>query len=579
MRATSLAAIAACITALLAPAVAQEEPPLTAVALDDFEAGTEGYRFVGGEEFPGAKGSMERDAEVAHGGDASLRLAADFSGGGAYVGVWREMPDLGGGFLRAIRLYARSEHVARVGVRLGDTTGQCHQAKAVPIEADGEWHELVLPIDALVGTEWWGGANDGKWHGPPTGLGLNIGKDCIEDGAAGTLWLDDIECLMADGPPLRSKLLAGELSQPACRPGFGADLTFRWDAEPMGRDFTVFVHFVDADGHTVFQGDHEPPVATSVWEGRVEYTNTIIVPTDAPDGDYSVVVGLYSHAAAARNWDHQVLETGEGVTAVDDGMSYEIAKLTIDANAPVPPLPAPTLDLTGYHVTFDEDFTEPLSVSAWGPGTRWIAHTPYSGDFGDAGFADPEEGFPFTIEDGILRIEAKKDGDRWRAGLLSSVDPKGEGFSQRLGYFECRAKFPKGKGVWPAFWLLGQAQLVDRAKTQIEIDVVEFYGVGPNALHTTVHLWYPDAKHWAEGHPSIVEGMTDEFHNYGVMVTEDDIIFYFDGVELRRMATPEEAKVPLYILVNLALGGGWPIDETPNPSHMYVDYVRAYAHD
>jgi len=60
-------------------------------------------------------------------------------------------------------------------------------------------------------------------------------------------------------------------------------------------------------------------------------------------------------------------------------------------------------------------------------------------------------------------------------------------------------------------------------------------------------------------------------------VTTDDIIFYFDGVELRRVPTPEEAKVPLYILANLALGGGWPIDNTPDPSHMYIDYIRAYA--
>jgi len=35
--------------------------------------------------------------------------------------------------------------------------------------------------------------------------------------------------------------------------------------------------------------------------------------------------------------------------------------------------------------------------------------------------------------------------------------------------------------------------------------------------------------------------------------------------------------VPLYMLVNLAMGGGWPIGEAVSPSYMYVDYVRAYA--
>jgi beta-glucanase (GH16 family) len=243
----------------------------------------------------------------------------------------------------------------------------------------------------------------------------------------------------------------------------------------------------------------------------------------------------------------------------------------------VPELGPATLDLDGYRLTFAEEFTDELDVSAWGPGTRWIAHTPYAGDFGDARFADPEEGFPFTVQDGVLRIEARKDGDQWRAGLLSSVDPNGNGFSQQYGYFEMKAKLPKGEGTWPAFWLLGVERLKDKSVTNIEIDVVEQYGVNPHALHTVVHLWHADGRHWADGQPFIVEGMTDDFHTYGVLVTPEDIVFYFDGVELRRIPTPEEAKVPLYVLVDLALGGGWPIDKTPNPSLMYVDYIRAYA--
>lgn len=343
----------------------------------------------------------------------------------------------------------------------------------------------------------------------------------------------------------------------------------------MGRDFTVFVHFRGRDGQMTLQNDHAPSVDTAVWSGRVEYERTIVVPATMPEGEYDIMLGLYD---AKHGGGRQSLKIGDGVTAgKNDPTAYRIGVLKVDTKAPIPKLPQATLDLTGYRLTFDESFDGPLSVSAWGPGTRWIAHTPYAGDFGDARFADPEGSFPFTVTDGILRIEARKDGEKWRAGLLSSVDSKGNGFSQRYGYFEMRAKFPKGPGTGPAFWLLGVAQLKDKSITQIEIDVLEHYGVHPNALCTNVHLWYPGEKHWDDGKSFIVSGMTDDFHRYGVMVDSDFITFYFDGVELRRVETPEAGHVPLYMLVNLAMGGGWPIDKTPNPSYMYVDYVRAYS--
>jgi hypothetical protein len=377
----------------------------------------------------------------------------------------------------------------------------------------------------------------------------------------------------AEGPTV----LACKLSQPACRPGYGVNVTYRWDAKPMDRAYRAFVHISGPDNKTMFQDDHDAPVATNEWTGRVEYENTVVVPMDAPLGEYRIKLGLWNPKGGAR----PKLKAGEGVADLG-GNAYQVGVFRVTADAPIPPLAAPTLNLDGYRVTFDEDFNDKeLSVSAWGPGTRWIAHTPYSGDFGDARFANPTKDFPFTIEDGILRIEAKKVGKGWQSGLLSSVDPKGDGFSQQYGYFEMRAKFPKGAGTWPAFWLLGVPQLKEpkdkKTLTQIEIDVVEEYGVNTNVLHTTVHLWYPNKRHTGDGKHFVVPGMTDDFHRYGVMVNADFITFYFDGVELRRVKTPEEAKVPLYLLVDLALGGGWPIDKTPNPSYMLVDYVRAYA--
>jgi beta-glucanase (GH16 family) len=144
-----------------------------------------------------------------------------------------------------------------------------------------------------------------------------------------------------------------------------------------------------------------------------------------------------------------------------------------------------TIDLSAYQLTFDENF-DTIDVSAWGPDTRWIAHTPWHGDFGDAEFTNPSPTFPFVVKNGILRIEARKGSDgQWRSGLLSSNDPDGKGFSQRSGYFEMRAKLPPGPGVWPAFWLIGDGD----PSTRIEIDVLEYYGIKPDRFYSTVHVW------------------------------------------------------------------------------------------
>ena len=157
------------------------------------------------------------------------------------------------------------------------------------------------------------------------------------------------------------------------------------------------------------------------------------------------------------------------------------------------------------------------------------------------------------------------------------MDDQGRGFAQQYGYFEMRAKFPEGPGTWPAFWLLSQADLTDKKRTAFEVDIVEQYGREPDILHTTLHWWFPDKRHNSVGDQFDVPDMFKDFHRYGFLWDEEKMVWYFDGVELWRQPTPPEAKTPMYVLINLALGSGWPIDKTPNPSQMLVDYVRVYA--
>jgi len=238
-------------------------------------------------------------------------------------------------------------------------------------------------------------------------------------------------------------------------------------------------------------------------------------------------------------------------------------------------LSADRLDLSKYVLTFSDEF-DYLSVSADRPGTRWTAHTPYGGDFGDAQFTDPTPTFPFTVQNGVLRIEARKDADgKWKSGLLSSWTPQGLGFSQKFGYFEIRAKLPEGAGVWPAFWLLG----IDRSDRFPEIDVLEYYGHAPHRFHSVVHIWKGGKSE--EGREQITQvpphSLENDFNTFGVEVTAEWTTFYLNGTQIWRTKSEPEFSQPLYVLLNLALGSGWPIDKVPNPSFMYVDYVRVYA--
>jgi beta-glucanase (GH16 family) len=233
------------------------------------------------------------------------------------------------------------------------------------------------------------------------------------------------------------------------------------------------------------------------------------------------------------------------------------------------------LDLANYRLTFSENFDR-LDISARGPGTRWIAHTPWNGDFGSARFLDPQPGGPFLTAASLLTISMRKSSDgRWTSGLIASAESKGRGFTQSGGYFEMRARLPGGAGVWPAFWL-GSVGAAPGGNP--EIDVLEYYGHDPASYYVNLHLW-KDGKDTYNRHAKVVipSGLAEGgFHLYGVSLYSDYVTFYMDGKVVARLPSRPEMMTPVLILANLAAGGGWPIQRMPNPSSMQIDYIRSY---
>ena len=135
------------------------------IRLDEMlQAGEIDWGFNLGQEFAGAKGGLDLVRNQPQTGEYSMRLHADFTGGGAYVGVRKSFSQLDIQAMKSIHLKMRSETAKSFALRLVDGTGQCHQRKDVAFECDGRWHDVAIVPADIAGAEHWGGANDGKWH-------------------------------------------------------------------------------------------------------------------------------------------------------------------------------------------------------------------------------------------------------------------------------------------------------------------------------------------------------------------------------------------------------------------------------
>lgn len=186
---------------------------------------------------------------------------------------------------------------------------------------------------------------------------------------------------------------------------------------------------------------------------------------------------------------------------------------------------------------------------------------------------------PFRIADGKLDIVAEPLNEdlrrfTWGLSYSSGLLTTKASFSQMYGLFEIRAKLPKGKGLWPAFWLLPE----NRAWPP-ELDVLEVLGDNMRKLYVSWHS-NVGGKHTADSKAIEVPDMSADFHTYSVVWEKDTLMWFFDDVQVASRSTPEDFHLPMYMLINLAVGGGWPgsPDKTTQfPAKYTIDWVRAYA--
>lgn len=238
----------------------------------------------------------------------------------------------------------------------------------------------------------------------------------------------------------------------------------------------------------------------------------------------------------------------------------------------------------GYHLVWHDEFDNGTMLdSDWTHEVKnsgWVNHElqNYVGNTSPKGIAVTE------LKDGKLRIRCfKEDGKIYSGRVYAKVKT-----GWTYGYIEASIKLPKGKGTWPAFWMMpvNFTSWPDDG----EIDIMEEVGTNPNYVSSSLHAKsHVHSNGTQVTHEMYCAGAEDEFHTYAMEWTAENITTYVDGkVQLsydnRGLGRDDwPYDDPFYVILNLAWGGDWGgmngVDESALPAVMEVDYVRVFQKD
>lgn len=191
------------------------------------------------------------------------------------------------------------------------------------------------------------------------------------------------------------------------------------------------------------------------------------------------------------------------------------------------------------------------------------------------------------VENGNLVIEARKESMGGKTYTSTRLVSKTKG-DWLYGRIEVRAKLPKGKGTWPAIWMLSTDWKYGGWPESGEIDIMEHVGYDPGVIHGTLHSGkYNHLKGTQQEGKTTVPDAQEQFHVYAVDWTKDQVDFYVDDKKyhsVTRNPSDDFNGWPFdqrfHLILNVAVGGNWGgkegVDESIWPQKMEVDYVRVW---
>lgn len=174
------------------------------------------------------------------------------------------------------------------------------------------------------------------------------------------------------------------------------------------------------------------------------------------------------------------------------------------------------------------------------------------------------------LKDGILHLQAKKEtraGQDWTAGSMWTRQ------QFKYGYFECRYRYAGATATNNSFWLMNH-ELSNDEPGKFEIDINE--GHYPNEIAMNIHNW--SGEHWDDAVYHKIEGadLSEEYHTYGLEWNREELIWFYDGQEIRREKNTichREAPVLLSLAI---ISWAGPVTDAIDGTSMKVDYVRVY---
>jgi beta-glucanase (GH16 family) len=190
------------------------------------------------------------------------------------------------------------------------------------------------------------------------------------------------------------------------------------------------------------------------------------------------------------------------------------------------------------------------------------------------------------IENGKLIITALLENYGGFQYTSARLQTKNKGH-WKYGRIEMMAKLPRGKGTWPAFWMMPQQQTygTNLWPDNGEIDIMEYVGYIPGVIYGTVHT---NKNHGANGVSKSVSysGIENDFHKFAIEWSPDTIKWFVDSIEyatyLRSFRNWQywPFDMDFYIIINLAIGGNWGgtqgIDNAIFPQTYEIEYIRVY---